>query len=298
MERRSARRPRSGWAFACHACLVFERFTERARQVAVFAQEEARTLRHDYIGTEHLLLGLLREDEGLAARVLESLDITIERVRGQVVRIVGSGEEITSGQIPFTPRAKKVLEMALREALSLGHNYIGTEHILLAIARENDGVASRILLDFDADAEKIRKEVIRMVSGPSGPRAGRGGGPGGPVHRIIRSGDRPRPPALDWQGASILWRPEGLELRIPLHLPEGAIATFAADEVWSSAPLAGLRREIWSGWLALASPSLVEDVDPVELRRALDGAAKRALGVSGREQGRVEDFLHRLREGA
>ncbi|HLW95263.1 MAG TPA: Clp protease N-terminal domain-containing protein, partial [Solirubrobacteraceae bacterium] len=152
---------------------MFERFTERARQVVVLAQEEARTLKHNYIGTEHILLGLLREEEGLAARVLESLDITVERVRGQVVRIVGSGEEVTSGQIPFTPRAKKVLELALREALSLGHNYIGTEHILLGLVRENEGVAARILLDFDADSEKIRNEVIRMLSGPSG--RGRGG---------------------------------------------------------------------------------------------------------------------------
>jgi ATP-dependent Clp protease ATP-binding subunit ClpC len=153
---------------------MFERFTERARQVVVLAQEEARTLKHNYIGTEHILLGLLREEEGLAARVLESLDITVERVRAQVVRIVGSGEEVTSGQIPFTPRAKKVLELALREALSLGHNYIGTEHILLGLVRENEGVAARILLDFDADSEKIRNEVIRMLSGPGGRRQGQG----------------------------------------------------------------------------------------------------------------------------
>jgi len=158
---------------------MFERFTERARQVVVLAQEEARTLKHNYIGTEHILLGLLREEEGLAARVLESLDITVERVRAQVVRIVGSGEEVTSGQIPFTPRAKKVLELALREALSLGHNYIGTEHILLGLVRENEGVAARILLDFDADSEKIRNEVIRMLSGPGGRRqAGQGAGAG------------------------------------------------------------------------------------------------------------------------
>src|SRR5882762_2052531 len=159
---------------------MFERFTERARQVVVLAQEEARTLKHNYIGTEHILLGLLREEEGLAARVLESLDITVERVRAQVVRIVGSGEEVTSGQIPFTPRAKKVLELALREALSLGHNYIGTEHILLGLVRENEGVAARILLDFDADSEKIRNEVIRMLSGPGGRRQGQGQG-GGPA---------------------------------------------------------------------------------------------------------------------
>ncbi len=157
---------------------MFERFTERARQVVVLAQEEARTLKHNYIGTEHILLGLLREEEGLAARVLESLDITVERVRAQVVRIVGSGEEVTSGQIPFTPRAKKVLELALREALSLGHNYIGTEHILLGLVRENEGVAARILLDFDADSEKIRNEVIRMLSGPGGRRQGAGAGSG------------------------------------------------------------------------------------------------------------------------
>ncbi|MCB0866998.1 MAG: ATP-dependent Clp protease ATP-binding subunit [Solirubrobacterales bacterium] len=157
---------------------MFERFTERARQVVVLAQEEARTLKHNYIGTEHILLGLLREEEGLAARVLESLDITVERVRAQVVRIVGSGEEVTSGQIPFTPRAKKVLELALREALSLGHNYIGTEHILLGLVRENEGVAARILLDFDADSEKIRNEVIRMLSGPGGRRQGSGSSSG------------------------------------------------------------------------------------------------------------------------
>src|SRR5213078_1103098 len=157
---------------------MFERFTERALQVVVLAQDEARALKHNYIGTEHILLGLLREEEGLAARVLESLDITVEEVRAQVARIVGQGDEVTTGQIPFTPRAKKVLELALREALSLGHNYIGTEHILLGLVRENEGVAARILLDFDADSEKIRNEVIRMLSGPGGRRQGQGAGAG------------------------------------------------------------------------------------------------------------------------
>ena len=165
---------------------MFERFTERARQVVVLAQDEARALKHNYIGTEHILLGLLREEEGLAARVLDSLDITVEDVRANVARIVGQGEEVTTGQIPFTPRAKKVLELALREALSLGHNYIGTEHILLGLVRENEGVAARILLDFDADAEKIRNEIIRMLSGPGrrsqsgGAAAGAGAGAGSP----------------------------------------------------------------------------------------------------------------------
>ena len=149
---------------------MFERFTERAKQVVVLAQDEARALRHNYIGTEHILLGLLREEEGLAARVLESLDITVEEVRAQVARIIGPGDEpIVSGQIPFTPRAKKVLELSLREALSLKHNYIGTEHILLGLVRENEGVAARILLDFDADAEKIRNEIMRVLSSPRGP---------------------------------------------------------------------------------------------------------------------------------
>src|SRR3954451_4224469 len=157
------------------AVLMFERFTERAREVVVLAQEEARTLKHNYIGTEHILLGLLREEEGLAARVLESLDITVERVRAQVVRTVGTGEEVAAGQIPFTPRAKKSLELALREALSLGHNYIGTEHVLLGLIREDDGVAARILEDFDADSDKIRDEVVGMLSDPAGRRQGGAG---------------------------------------------------------------------------------------------------------------------------
>jgi ATP-dependent Clp protease ATP-binding subunit ClpC len=145
---------------------VFERFTERARQVVVLAQDEARALKHNYIGTEHLLLGLLREEEGLAARALESLDITVEEVRAQVARIVGQGDEVTTGQIPFTPRAKKVLELSLREALALGHNYIGTEHVLLGLARENEGVASQILRHLGADADTIRNAVTGMLSGP------------------------------------------------------------------------------------------------------------------------------------
>ena len=134
--------------------------------MVVLAQEESRTLRHNYIGTEHLLLGLLREEEGLAARVLESLDITVERARTEVVRIVGSGEEVTAGQIPFTARAKKALELSLTEALSLGHNYIGTEHLLLGLVREKEGVAVQVLVALDADAKKIRHEMIPMLSGP------------------------------------------------------------------------------------------------------------------------------------
>ena len=148
---------------------MFERFTERARQVVVLAQDEARAFRHNYIGTEHLLLGLLREEEGVAARVLEGLDVSLEEVRAQVGRIIGEGDEVVSGQIPFTPRAKKVLELSLREALGLGHNYIGTEHILLGLAREQEGVGMRILLDYDVDEAKIRDAVVRTLSGTRGP---------------------------------------------------------------------------------------------------------------------------------
>jgi hypothetical protein len=281
------RRP-SGYSRRAILGAVFERFTERARQVVVLAQEEARTLKHNYIGTEHILLGLLREEEGLAARVLESLDITVERVRGQVVRIVASGEEETSGQIPFTPRATKVLDLALREALSLGHNYIGPEHILLGLVRENQGVATRILLDFDADAEKVRGSVYAALGDPMASPA---------VSRVFRGATQILgPPGLDWRRATLLWRPEGLELRVPLHLDEGSMAAFAADEAWSKEPLAGLRREIWTGWLGLASPTLLDDIDPGELRRVLDAAAEQAADGSGRDRARAEEFLRRLRD--
>jgi hypothetical protein len=143
---------------------VFERFTEGARQVVVLAQDEARALRHNYIGTEHLLLGLLAEEQGMAARVLDSLDVSPEEVRAEVTRIVGNGDVAPTGQIPFTPRAKLVLELSLREALAASHDYIGTEHMLLALATENDGVASRILLDHGIHGERIRNEVFALLA--------------------------------------------------------------------------------------------------------------------------------------
>jgi ATP-dependent Clp protease ATP-binding subunit ClpA len=146
---------------------MFERFTERARQAVVLAQDEARSLGHNYIGTEHLLLGLLREEQGLAARVLESLNVPLDEVRARVAEIVGIGDEVSSGQMPFTPRAKKVLELSLREALSIGHNYIGTEHILLGLLRENEGVAARIVHGFGVDNEQAREVVIGFISGPN-----------------------------------------------------------------------------------------------------------------------------------
>jgi ATP-dependent Clp protease ATP-binding subunit ClpC len=144
---------------------VFEQFTERARQVIVLAQDEARHLRHNYIGTEHLLLGLLREEEGLAARVLAELGVEIEAVRAHVRAIVGEGEDVQTGQIPFTPRAKRALELALREALGLRHSYIGTEHVLLGLVREDGGVAAQILRELGIDGDATRAAVIGALGG-------------------------------------------------------------------------------------------------------------------------------------
>jgi ATP-dependent Clp protease ATP-binding subunit ClpA len=145
---------------------VFERFTERARDVVVFAQDEARQLKHNYIGTEHLLLGLLREEEGLARRFLVVQGVTLEDARREVKRVIGVGGDVASGQIPFTPRAKKALESALREAQALGHNYIGTEHILLGVEDQDEGVAAQILLDLGLSAELVRSEIFRMLTAP------------------------------------------------------------------------------------------------------------------------------------
>jgi ATP-dependent Clp protease ATP-binding subunit ClpC len=153
---------------------MFERFTDRARRVVVLAQEEARMLNHNYIGTEHILLGLIHEGEGVAAKALESLGISLEGVREQVEDIIGQGQTAPAGHIPFTPRAKKVLELSLREALQLGHNYIGTEHILLGLIREGEGVAAQVLQKLGADLNKVRQQVIQLLSGYAGAEPGQG----------------------------------------------------------------------------------------------------------------------------
>jgi ATP-dependent Clp protease ATP-binding subunit ClpC len=144
---------------------MFERFTDRSRQVIVLAQEEARMLDHNYIGTEHILLGLIRESDGCAARALESLGISLDAVRQQVEEIIGRGQEAPTGPVPFTPRAKKVLALSLRESLQLGHNYIGTEHILLGLLREGDGVAAQVLVRLGADLNRVRQQVIQLLHG-------------------------------------------------------------------------------------------------------------------------------------
>src|SRR5579875_1940913 len=253
-----ARRP----AALVSVVAMFERFTERSRRVVALSQEEARTLKHNYIGTEHILLGLLREEEGLAARALESLEVTLERVRAQVVRLVGSGEEVTTGQVPFTPRAKKVLELALREARSLGQEHIGTEHILLGLVRENEGVASRILLDLDADSEKIHNQVIRLLEtrgggrGADRPPAGAPeegwphAGPTGPDRprrgrhmRVALAGAAEAPPPSQGDRGSVLMARLEREIRARLHrepdngdllvilseLPEGVVGRALAE---------------------------------------------------------------------
>lgn len=147
---------------------MFERFTDRARRVVVLAQEEAKMLNHNYIGTEHILLGLIHEGEGVAAKALESLGVSLDAVRERVQDIIGQGQQQPTGHIPFTPRAKKVLELSLREALQLGHNYIGTEHILLGLIREGEGVAAQVLVQLGADLNKVRQQVIQLLSGYQG----------------------------------------------------------------------------------------------------------------------------------
>ena len=269
---------------------MFERFTERARQVVVLAQEEARTLRHRYIGTEHILLGLLREQEGVAAAVLESLDITVRGVRARVAAIVFAGDEAVTGQIPFTPRAKKVLELSLREALSLGHNHIGTEHILLALVRENEGVAARILLDFDAEPERIRAEVLPRLAA----RRGAAGPEGEPAWEETWG------PSLRWETSRVVWAPEGPALEIPLRLERRAIALLDQADIWRQEPLKRVGHEIRRGTLRITAASLLETVEPRELRRVLDEAVARAHGEAAearsREAALAQTFLARLRE--
>jgi len=159
---------------------MFERFTDGSRRVVVLAQEEAKMLNHNYIGTEHILLGLLREGNGYAARALESLGISLDAVRQQVEEIIGHGQQAPSPHIPFTPRAKGVLELSLRESLQLGHGYIGTEHILLGLLREGDGVAAQVLVRLGADLDRVREQVLQLLAGYQGPDAGSAGSqPGG-----------------------------------------------------------------------------------------------------------------------
>jgi hypothetical protein len=200
---------------------MFERFTDRARRVVVLAQEEARLLNHSYIGTEHLLLGLLHEGDGIAARALESLGISLVTIRAQVEEIIGRGEASPTGHIPITPRAKKVLELSLREALQLGHNYIGTEHILLGLIREGEGVAAQVLVKLGADLSRVQDEVARQLS--------RG------THHTPR---RTQPIGLGRSLSQVvpkLHRVVALGPDHQVNLPGGGVLVLLSLEVWSNA---------------------------------------------------------------
>ncbi|CAN5918753.1 hypothetical protein BH23ACT10_BH23ACT10_02370 [soil metagenome] len=183
---------------------MFERFTDRARRVVVLAQEEARMLNHNYIGTEHILLGLIHEGDGVAARVLDALDVARDAARDQVEEIIGRGEDTPSGHIPFTPRAKKVLELSLRESLQLGHNYIGTEHILLGLIREGEGVGAMVLIRLGAGLDDVRAGIVDVLGSPATATGHVSGG--GSARRWFR---RRRPetfdPSEEWVDPSEEW---------------------------------------------------------------------------------------------
>jgi Clp amino terminal domain, pathogenicity island component/ClpX C4-type zinc finger len=219
---------------------VFERFTDRARRVVVLAQEEARLLNHNYIGTEHLLLGLIHEGDGVAAQVLQSLDIALEAVRARVEAIIGAGGESPSGHPPFTPRAKKVLELALREALQLGHTFIGTEHLLLGLIREGEGVGAQVLTELGADLRRVRDQVVGIVRAEGAERlesegvdVSAGGGQEvlvdsltGEVRRLRRDVDRLREALRRIEAGPVGLRPEGfLRLSDPHAATEDPTAT-------------------------------------------------------------------------
>jgi ATP-dependent Clp protease ATP-binding subunit ClpA len=165
---------------------LFERFTDRARRVVVLAQEEARLLGHNYIGTEHILLGLIHEGEGVACEALQALGISLSGVRAQVEEIIGRGQSMPKGHVPFTPRAKKVLELSLREALQLGHGYIGTEHILLGLIREGEGVGAQVLQKLGADLNRVRQQVMVLLQGREPEKATREELWGGDPKELVR----------------------------------------------------------------------------------------------------------------
>jgi hypothetical protein len=246
---------------------MFERFTDRARRVVVLAQEEARLLNHGYIGTEHLLLGLIHEAEGVAALALEALGIRLEAVRAEVVEIIGQGSEPPGAHLPFTPRAKKVLEFSLREALELGHSYIGTEHILLGLIREGQGVAAQVLVKLGADLPRARRQVIMLLSD-------QGGGP--PAQERVAGRGMPTAVA----GGPAFRAQEPAELVRVLPLAREVVRRGGYRVVLISL-------EVWSGWLHLryallpadppAAPPLVDL--PIRWRLGDDlGTAYQAAG--------------------
>jgi hypothetical protein len=225
---------------------MFERFTDRARRVVVLAQEEARLLNHNYIGTEHILLGLVHEEQGVAARALTELGISLEAVRAEVRKIVGQGQRPPGGHIPFTPRAKKVLESSLRESLGLGHNYIGTEHILLGLLREGEGVAAQVLVKLGAGLERTRQVVVQLLAGYARPPEQQ---PLGPVSLGPQAGT-----AMVAGGPGV-YQDEPAELVRVVPLAREVYRGFGYRVVLISL-------ELWSGWLDLRYALLPADAPP------------------------------------
>jgi hypothetical protein len=224
---------------------MFERFTDRARRVVVLAQEEARLLNHNYIGTEHLLLGLVHEGEGVAAQALTQLGVSLEAVRAEVEEVIGQGQSPPTGHIPFTPRAKKVLELSLREALELGHNYIGTEHILLGLLREGQGVGAQVLIKLGAGRDQVRQVVVQLLSGYAG-GVPPGGGPVGQLRLSQRSA------AAMVAGGPGVYQDEPAELVRVVPLAREVFRGLGLRIVLISL-------EIWSGWLDLRYVLLPEE---------------------------------------
>jgi Clp amino terminal domain, pathogenicity island component len=261
---------------------MFERFTDRARRVVVLAQEEARGLDHNYIGTEHLLLGLIAEGDGVAARTLESLDVSLEAVRARVQEVIGRGERAPGEQIPFTPRAKKVLELSLREALALSHNYIGTEHILLGLIREGEGIAAQVLTELGVRHDQVREQVVRLLSGYAG---------SGPAERRTRFAriTEQAVTAMVAGGPGLYSEEEGP--------PELVRVLPLAREIYAGP---GLRivlisLEIWSGWFDLRYAMLPEPTPAAEPEVLLAWRVADDIGTSYEHAGMVTGGGRRLR---
>ncbi len=225
---------------------MFERFTDRARRVVVLAQEEAVLLNHDYIGTEHLLLGLVHEEQGVAARALTELGISLDAVRAEVKKIVGQGGHAPTGHIPFTPRAKKVLELSLRESMGLGHNYIGTEHILLGLVREGEGVAAQVLVKLGADLNRVRQVVVQLLAGYAGGQEQPPLGPPRMSQQAVTAGV---------VGGPGPYQAEPAELVRVVPLAREVFRGYGYRVVLISL-------EVWSGWLDLRYALLPADAPP------------------------------------
>jgi ATP-dependent Clp protease ATP-binding subunit ClpA len=258
---------------------VFERFTERARHVVVLSQDEARSLKHNYIGTEHILLGLLREENGIAARALASLRITIDEVRAEVVRIVGAGADESPGALPFTPRAKKTLERALREALSLGHRYIGTEHILLGLVSIEEGVAARVLeaLAAGVEPEDVRAQVLQLV----------GAGDEDPARRAARPAARDLLLSPATERALARARDEAIALKHDVVRPEHILLGLLGEPGLAARVLGSLEisaEKVRAELGALAAPAGARPAIEVPLTTR----AKRALDLARREARALE----------